>query len=388
MALIFGGGTEQGLWSDHLLQISLIPAIFMAFAKRNLSALDVALKGLILLTVGFLLFQFFPVFRVFEPELGISSGYGFFSPAPGRSAEAVIFTLVLLCFFIVVHGLNGQSQQRFLPYVFIGVVGNIVAASLQLSFEGDVAITGVLPFSIRAGMFANINHFSSLVYMAIPLLAWRFLHFSNKVTIYLGIIGTICVLQFAGGSSAAMSITLLLALLSYPLFSRSQVLPLSVLVGLGLVILVFGAVLILNRDQGLLGDDPRMEIFSITFLAIRDHWVLGSGLGTFLGLYPVYEPTELIVREYTNHAHNDYLELWLEGGLLFVILIGLYGWIYAKSLSLNLFKLAAFLAVGAVLLHSIVDYPLRTMAIGVLFAALNGIALRKNRQVISATTSR
>ena len=86
-------------------------------------------------------------------------------------------------------------------------------------------------------------------------------------------------------------------------------------------------------------------------------------------------------RRYVNHAHNDWLELWLTGGAPAIVLaVGFLAWLAASTfrlwssgqpeapvLDLALAQ-AASIVIVLLLLHSVVDYPLRTAALSVLFA--------------------
>jgi len=102
---------------------------------------------------------------------------------------------------------------------------------------------------------------------------------------------------------------------------------------------------------------------------------LGSGLGSFLNVYRLYESPDTVTNEYVIHAHNDYAELALELGLAGVVLMLMFlaTWLVAAKAvwrreSWNPFAQAASIASAAVLIHSMVDFPLRTAAISASFA--------------------
>lgn len=121
--------------------------------------------------------------------------------------------------------------------------------------------------------------------------------------------------------------------------------------------------------------DGRQVIWQSTAQAINDHLPLGSGLGTFAEVYPRYEDPAEVANFYINHAHNDYLELLLELGVLVVplFLIFLAWWMRSVvriwlSEGSNPFALAGTIASGLILVHSIVDYPLRTAAVSCIFS--------------------
>ncbi len=110
--------------------------------------------------------------------------------------------------------------------------------------------------------------------------------------------------------------------------------------------------------------------------AIKDTFPSGTGLGSFPQVYRTYEDQNAVGTELVNHAHNDYLEFALELGLAGVVLIiGFILWwgrqtIRAWRASFEGADLgrAGSVVVLVVLLHSSVDYPIRTSAIAALFA--------------------
>ena len=125
------------------------------------------------------------------------------------------------------------------------------------------------------------------------------------------------------------------------------------------------------------GDDSRYNIWQITMTAIGDHWLTGSGLGTYESVIPLYENPETVTATFVAKAHNDYLQVIMEGGLLggALLVFALYWYgstffkIWGKSRGGSKVALRKFasVAVLAIMLHSIVDYPARTPAIAAVF---------------------
>jgi len=339
---------------------------------------DKKLLGVAVVSLVVILVQFLPVYREFPAPLDIAPGWGLFSPTPGKALESALFYVSVLSYFFMLNRLPLSELKVLLPFIFVGLFVNLVIGVTQLGFASDSAIMGLLPFTMRLGMFANVIHFGTLVYMAIPILAWRFLYRSRQPAVYGLITGFLVLLQFAGGSTAAMGISAILAVGVVPFFvkvpKRFFWPALLALIGVG----IFAVFLIMNRDTEALSENQRLEIFSITLKGIFDNLFLGSGLGSFLQIYPIYEPVETIKNEYTNHAHNDYLELWLELGIVFPVLLACYGLLLLQRFPTSKFRLAAWLSAMAVLAHTMVDYPMRTMAIAMLFAFMNAIVFHKD----------
>jgi O-antigen ligase len=135
-------------------------------------------------------------------------------------------------------------------------------------------------------------------------------------------------------------------------------------------------------------DQYRLTIAAITTAAAKAFQPLGSGLGTFVPVYQMFEPPDALLTSYVNHAHNDWLELWLEGGWPALAVVAVFvAWLVfasarvwrrpaAEGLAIDrALARAATIAIVALLLHSTVDYPLRTTAMMVLFAFCCGLLI-------------
>jgi O-antigen ligase len=152
---------------------------------------------------------------------------------------------------------------------------------------------------------------------------------------------------------------------------------------------LLGLLLRLEQDPF---DDLRWTFASRTLAAARTYAGVGSGLGTFTEAY--YRLGELTADHWVlaNHAHNDYLELWLEGGvvaivlLLWVLVVLGRQWIRvarrtepaAEGGSRRAprgMEIGCGLALLLIALHSLVDYPIRTPAIACLAGVLAGVLM-------------
>lgn len=119
----------------------------------------------------------------------------------------------------------------------------------------------------------------------------------------------------------------------------------------------------------------RIAIVRNTIAAARAYMPFGSGLGTFVPVYQMFEKPSDIGVTYINHAHNDVLELWLEAGLPGLLLLAVYiVWLVGRvaavwrgdhpqirSFDLGIIRTGSIVLV-LLLAHSLVDYPLRTYA--------------------------
>lgn len=116
----------------------------------------------------------------------------------------------------------------------------------------------------------------------------------------------------------------------------------------------------------------RPEIWKQTLQIISIHLPWGSGIGTFIPVYQAYEPLNIVGFAVINRAHCDYLEWFLETGWpgVLVLIAGstLLLWQISSRIpgrSVNYCNiLAACSVLLIVVIHSFVDYPLRSMSLG------------------------
>ncbi len=57
------------------------------------------------------------------------------------------------------------------------------------------------------------------------------------------------------------------------------------------------------------------QTLPVLFEMAKSHFVLGAGFGSFEWLYKMWEPDHLLMTSYFNQAHNDPIQLIIEGGL-------------------------------------------------------------------------
>jgi O-antigen ligase len=124
--------------------------------------------------------------------------------------------------------------------------------------------------------------------------------------------------------------------------------------------------------------ESRRTFYANTLELIGDFPLAGTGKGTYVNAYPMYEKID--DRLSLSFAHNDYLEFAAEngvlaGGVLVVAAIGLAVWLaarwrrrrgsFAKGIGLG-----AVLGVAVILIHGFTDFNLQIPANAVYFVAL------------------
>ncbi len=263
------------------------------------------------------------------------------------------------------------------------------------------------------GTFANPNHFASYIAMTLPLaiLLLRPAMVSARGTMRGGprggrpmgalwgvalflLLAAVLASGSRGGTVTCLVVTLL-AVVLLPQGSGHR--PerrhwgMAGMAGLlALVALAVGVDALLARFEGdktgYLAGDRWAYVISIWQAALA-FWPFGSGLGSYASVFPAFHPPG--VRAFIEHAHNDYVELLMECGLLAVALATLaLALIVRQAAALvrrarrtgldagGLMQASCGIGLLAVLLHSWVDFNLRSPANAMLAAFLLGVLLR------------
>jgi O-antigen ligase len=105
----------------------------------------------------------------------------------------------------------------------------------------------------------------------------------------------------------------------------------------------------------------------------------GAGFGSFDSVYRRFEPDALLSTIYMNQAHNEPLQLAIEGGAPALLLLAAFGWWWARAAvrtvrarlpEQRVSGIAAASATAILLVSSLVDYPLRTPLLAAVFVLL------------------
>jgi len=121
--------------------------------------------------------------------------------------------------------------------------------------------------------------------------------------------------------------------------------------------------------------DGRIAVWHDILQIIRDYPITGTGFGSFADVFPLYKSfTDIYVYD---HAHNDYLELLSDGGIIACLLFGWFmlhiiktGWqqLHKRhSPYAVLLTTAALSGIIGMLLYSLTDFNLHNGANGIYF---------------------
>lgn len=318
------------------------------------------------------------------------------SLAPEATAISLLAVLAPLCGFALVAGLRWSRSAQALSWM-IPALG---VASAGLGFA-QVVFTGVPELYFYdftntgspTGFFSNANHQASFLLMCLPFVGvlaadlrrdWEGGDADVARAVGVGVLGFILLFGIlAAGSAAGYLMLAPVALLSVSVAltrrqSKSRRRAPVILIGAVLLAVAAASVFSSPRLSGLgqtsFDDGPttRAGMNRVGAGILAEHWQAGTGLGSYSDVYSLYEDPETVSLIYIAHAHNDYLEWLVETGLAGAALLAAFLlwwlaraaglWARAGDDALSL-RRAASAACLVPLLHSLVDYPLRTPAL-------------------------
>lgn len=330
------------------------------------------------------------------------------SLAADRTWNTLFAMFVPLAAICLVAIQPAENRGRVLPV--LTAVGILSAAFGYLqAIGGDgLHLYRVTHLGFPVGLFANKNHQAVTLLWVMLAVSWfAATQNSRRVSgrvVLAGAVGVILILfplLVLTGSRAALALCPIALALSLWLLHRSQSARellrgagsrASVLRALTIAILVaplafvFATLATSSRETALSRlfeleavEDVRVEYIPILWEMLRDAMPWGFGFGSFESTVKVYETAGVLSPRYMNQAHNDFLQLAIEGGIpAIAIAVVATTWYLWRCLRMwtsgsTRGKSHAIFFAGSLVLFlgaSIVDYPLRTPLAAMLLAAL------------------
>ena len=409
LCLLLGGGTRQGFLADAVLQLLAIPLIAYIALKGLARPTWVVIGAVGLIAVVQLtplpaeIWRWLPMRAGLEIDIaGVGSDtWRAISISPQRTLESLLSLLPAMAIFSTTLLLT-QHQRRVVTVILL-LVGLLSAALglIQVAEGPDSALRffTVTNRTEAVGFFANRNHFAGLAYAVLVMaLAWLVAlvdaHGRGRpgreqlagLLMALGsgvllILAALIMARSRAGFGLAIGALVAGLFLATKAGFRVRTLLLwgaaPCVLALG-VLLAYGAGTVRLAEK-LLADplaDARLIFARTTVEAAWANMPVGSGLGTFVTAYAMFEKPQGLMEAYVNRAHSDVLELWLELGVLApVLVLGFLVWSVARTwavwraAALNdgvidiTLQRAAGVVIFLLLVHSLVDYPLRTTAL-------------------------
>ena len=305
----------------------------------------------------------------------------------------------MLC-FLACQTLLRSTQARRLAFVF-SIYGATLAAFALIQ---GISSNGKLYWLRQPrnggwiyGPYVNHNHYAGLMEMLVPIpLVLSLTRLASTKTRNVAaaaaavMVGTIFISGSRGGMLAIVGELVILSV-----FLVKQKRGLRTAIGLGVFLAIVVGLLTwvgggeLSRRIATVGPsrfelsgDIRSYINRDGLRMFLKKPVLGWGLGTFPVIYPQFRT--FYTNFFVNQAHNDYLQLLVEMGLLgFATMVWFVATAYARAIKKigdwtgdisGAVTLACMLGLTGILIHSAVDFNLQVPANAALFYVMCTIA--------------
>lgn len=422
--IVLGGASAAGVLANLALQLGAVVLAVIAVRRLQGAVIDRHQKLMLALLAGVLvlpLLQLVPlgptVWRDLPGRevavdgfvaLGLQLPWLPLSldPAATLASWLALFPGVALC--VAVLSL-GESERVWLGWTILALA--LISALLAVAqLASDAAyIYDITSRGSGVGFFANRNHLASLLLVAIPTLTLQLpgsRHLARgrrpaaaNDLFVLGLLAVLLLGLLAAGSRAGLGLALpvLVASIGLRLRAHTGESPVRlVAVASATAVAVVAAVTfgpwwsrIAAKTVGAAEAETRLIATPITLNEGWQVFPVGSGFGTFEPIFKLVGGDVNLGANYINHAHNDYAELWLTGGLPAVALLAFFIWWFvsaaragwrARADNAGAVPRVAALTIAVLMIHSLVDYPLRTAAIAAIFGASAALLLSPVRR--------
>lgn len=357
-------------------------------------------------------------FEIWEKNQTILASIGFASESsmftislyPHATWEETLLLLSYIAFGFVVSRIfttDGQIKTLLIPVFGVSIFEAAYGIYQYLVNSSIGTATG-----FATGTFVNHNHFAGFLEMSIPLALGYVLYLGEwrdkkskpfikdlvssdnfqKQILILFLLAMMLLVIFLSGSRMGIFSTLLSLVffyLAYSGFRKSGVKKAWMIFFVLAVALIYGLWIglysVFERFLKVEVDAPvRTLVWKDMLSIIKDFPLFGTGFGTFSYVYPLYKKYMEAPLVYT-YAHNDYLQLIIETGILgfFSIATALTLFLFSRVRNLGRFSqkennFRFFLSLGALsgivssLIHNLADFNLHIPSNALYFAFLIG----------------
>ncbi len=430
-ALVLGGGGSPAPLPEMVLQLilaGLFASWFWSLDETSRASVPRTAWLVMLLAVILPLLQLVPLppslwhalpGREIERQalalIGAEDSWRAWSQAPARTLASLLVVLPVAALIPMVAAATPRERTRVVLAVLAVAALTMVLGGAQLSGGRGGVLRLYEPLSGSLdGFQANHNSTADLLLVGMIAVAAvvrdrterEGLRGDRRLMIAVAagltlLLGLGVVLTASRFGIALIPLALLAeALLLAPLFRfKTAIAPGKLLAGgLVLAVLLVSGGLALKQNAVLAGviarfdftGELRPELWRDSVYAIGQHFPFGSGMGNFVSTLLAAERLEVVRENMPNRAHNDFLELAVEGGIFGLLLLAAIAGVLFRAAfrslrgsdkegrGLYIFALASLLLLA---LHSLVDYPFRSMALASVAAACAGLILAPPHRV-------
>jgi hypothetical protein len=342
------------------------------------------------------------------------------SLTPDLGWNALLALLPPAATLVLLSRIDPRQDEHLLVGLLVLGIASMALALGQLStgVGGPLRYYAITTPEGANGFFANRNHQATLLSLLLPItIAWGTSSLDRRRLARLGLaaaltVFTILMIPITG--SRAGLLTGIIGLAGGILLARRNLegteLRLSkrqrILLAGGLAttvaILIVSAVrleravavnrLLLSKAEA----DPRSYLLEPMLDMAQTFLPWGSGFGSFDQAFRRFEPLERLTFTYMNQAHNDFLQVVIEGGIpaaiLALIYLAWWGrmsfrlWVRPEGDEIVLGRLGSLMTL-ITLIASVPDYPLRTPLHAALFTLASALMLRHDGRDARRLTS-
>jgi O-antigen ligase len=304
----------------------------------------------------------------------------------------------LILFFLAVQVFRTLGERKGFVWFLLalGFAVSLFGILQHFTFNGKLYWVRELRYGgIPFGPYVNRNHFAGLVELLVPsglaILVLRAIRPDQLPVVAVFTVVPIGALFLSASRGGITSFLTQLGLLSILIWRKGglkkHLVAATVILLLGLAMVAwlgigralerFGTVKTLEVSES-----QRLVVVKDTWRIFLDHPLLGTGLGTFVAVYPRYE--SFSEAKVFLHAHNDYVEALAETGivgalfgLFFVVLLFRLTLANLRS-SRNSFHFALYVgplvACTGLLVHSLTDFNLHIPSNALIFLLQSALA--------------
>jgi len=421
VAIVFGGGGSPAPSMELVVELAAIVAVttwaWLAASDRNYAgpAIDWPLFTVAALVVVIPLLQLIPLppaiwhhlpGRKIEVQalalVGRDSAWMPLSESPPRTMASVLSLLPPAAMGFMISRLRRRDRLKLIGCLAVlGLLAAIVGVFQLASGNANWArLYAITQYGFETGFQANRNADADLLLIAaMGLVAWAVsdnrLTQSRQMQVVIAAVYLFFALSVVlTGSRAGVALIVVAIIGSAAMILRvilvknrrhvvAAVLGIAAAVASSAYFLSANARVQHTVDRFDQGDVVRPEIWKDTIYAIGLHWPVGTGIGTFQPIFTAAESLEFVRPDFSNRAHNDYLEFGLEAGiaapvllLAIIIFAAVRLWKMLASKDGGGQRVLGIFVLGSLLvlfLHSLVDYPERSMSLAVVTGLLWGL---------------
>src|SRR5271157_2764503 len=315
------------------------------------------------------------------------------------ATEMELSRLVIYFMVFLLAALAPRSHEEIRSVLRVlaifGFVIALFAVTQKATWNGklywlrELSLTRASPF----GPFVNRNHFAGWMCMVAPLsfgLGLMSRSTSRRIRyIFFAVVMALTIffsLSRGGVISFLVGTVILASIALWRAPSRKSLIPiLSFVVALFIYLVYLGMSPIIERfAQSGISSNERLLVWSASLTAFRGFPVFGTGLGTFQHIFPMYKPDGIAM--FYQHAHNDYIEILVELGIIGALLTLVFlGFVGKHVLSVawtrrDRYLKAAFVAsLASMGVFSLFDFNLHIPSNAILLSFVLGLAVAMSR---------